>query len=869
MRMLFPFLILSITTGFAGEVKFSTKPSASKAGGKVKVAFAVSGKTDVEVTVLDSAGKAVRHLAAGVLGGAKAPPVPLKAGTSQSLEWDMKDDFGKPAKGGPFKVRVRAGTSVKFGRFIGDDPYTVGGINSMTTDEEGRLYLMFSRGGANQNVDVLRKYTPDGKYLRTLIPGPADMKPERAKAWARWDANRKAFFTKNYRSQMPEFYPWRAGARIVSASQSAGIVMTAGVRVYRMAIDGGDVKGPFPMWNKAAKVRNPKWNIPQLAVSPDGKYIYYSNVAGTKYNPKKFSDTDSNWPQGRVYRQDTTKAGSDPAKFHDLKLPKWEPKKYWLPNAWNKRTAAYGMAVDKKGHLFVCDLVNQGIVELDPKGKKVSFTAVPWPERIHVDARTGNFYLVIRTKPPRDGYTPLKLVKVAGRGGQGKIVAEMPLKRGLGSATALGKIGGKPVLWIGGSGAMICVRDAGTKFDFVETGFKPKPGAQLDWNRMGVDYQRDEVYTSNGTNLLYRYDGKTGKGGLLKRGAKPMHGVDVAVGYDGLLYVRTGTSYSGPLERFTRDLKPAQFPTGSHILSKHIYSRYGVGNCEKGLGVGPKGECYINFMYGWNMYFIAGFGPDGKAIKGKYLENKVGNAAIKPKKGQPKKPGPYPPELNTAVVGPVPASSGGVRVDLQGNIYLGIRPKPEGFKPPAGFEKDPAYNSWTGSIVKFGPAGGTVLGLKGAESKMPNAPKIKLFHGRAKYTAENALAAYGGVGPISGNGWGGGGSCCVCRVPRFDVDRHGRLCFANAVTNMVTMVDNAGNMILEFGKYGNFDSQFVNPNLEAGKQKKPTVAVPEIPFAWVTGAAATDKYIYANDTYNRRVVRVDKTWAAEETTPVK
>ena len=108
----------------AGEVSFSARPSAAKDGDKVKIGFAVSAPTDVEVAVLDSAGKAVRHLAAGVLGGAKPPPEPLKAGLSQAIEWDGRDDFGKPAAGGPFKFRVRAGTGVKFGQFIGADPAT-------------------------------------------------------------------------------------------------------------------------------------------------------------------------------------------------------------------------------------------------------------------------------------------------------------------------------------------------------------------------------------------------------------------------------------------------------------------------------------------------------------------------------------------------------------------------------------------------------------------------------------------------------------------------------------------------------------------------------------------------------------------------
>ena len=74
----------------------------------------------------------------------------------------------------------------------------------------------------------------------------------------------------------------------------------------------------------------------------------------------------------------------------------------------------------------------------------------------------------------------------------------------------------------------------------------------------------------------------------------------------------------------------------------------------------------------------------------------------------------------------------------------------------------------------------------------------------------------------------------------------------------------------EFGAYGNFDSQYVNPSLqEEGKDPKPTVAVPAIPLAWPTGAGVSDRHIYVNDTYNRRIVRVDKTWAAEEVCEIK
>ena len=718
------------------------------------------------------------------------------------------------------------------------------------------IYVMAFNGGLNQNMDTLRAFEADGAYLRTLIPFAADLKPEQVAAVASWNKARKVFLPRNGRSQLPEFYPWGGDARIVSVSTKSGLVLAHGTDVYRLDADGGNVRGPFPMWSKAAKLENPAWNVPKLAVSPDGRFVYYANVAGTKYQPKDFNDTNPRWPQGRIYRQDTTKPGSDPEPFHDLLLPDWTKEKYWLPDAWNKRTAAYGLTVDGKGHLHVCDLVNQEIVEVDPQGKKVGATKAPWPERIHVEARTGDYYVICRLDRPKDGAALKKLLKITGRGPQARIVAELSLKeRGLGDASALGRIDGHPVLWVGGGDMLLCVKDKENALEVVPTGFKPRAGAQQDYNRIAVDYERNEVYTSDGGNLLFRYDGQTGQGGVVVQNGKPFHGVDLAVGYDGHLYCRTGIGYSGPLERYDRNLKPVPFATGSHVLSPYIYSRYGVGNCEKGLGVGPDGKTYIGFMYEWNKYFIAGFGGDGKPLPGAYLKGKI---PTKLEGGRAQAKG-----LDSAVIGPIPAASGGIRVDLNGNIYLGLRLWPKGSPLPAELVKNQAYVTWTGSIVKFGPAGGTILGAV-KEDDPPT--KDQGLDTDQRMTVIGALAIYPGIAPFSGSGYGGGGSSCVCRVPRFDLDRFGRLVYTNSVTNAVVVIDNAGNPILGFGAYGNFDSKYVPPDAPGAK---PRVATPAIPLAWPTGVGFGKDRIYVNDTYNRRVVRVDWTWELDKTVEAK
>ena len=160
----------------AGEVRFSTRPTATRKDGKVTIAFTVSASSDVEIAILDTNGKVVRHLSAGVLGGKKPPPPPLKTGLAQKIEWDMRDDFGKPAKGGPFKVRVRAGMSVKFGRIFGTSPYS--GVlssgapsDSVAVAPDGSIYTTGCCGGSidfDPGPDECFSGIEDGAYLYKL-----------------------------------------------------------------------------------------------------------------------------------------------------------------------------------------------------------------------------------------------------------------------------------------------------------------------------------------------------------------------------------------------------------------------------------------------------------------------------------------------------------------------------------------------------------------------------------------------------------------------------------------------------------------------------------------------------------------------------
>ena len=859
MRSPFRFsLAVLITVGVAisGEAKFAVMPSAVNAGNGQTIAFAVDGKTDVEVAVLDARGVIVRRLAAGVLGGEKVPPEPLKPGLSQSLIWDGKDDFGKAAEGGPFKVRVRAGLGVKFGRLIGGEPCVFGTLSSMAADESGNLYVMGHGANRNQDFRVLRVFDSEGRYCREVMPFPANLAPGAMKDVATWNDERKTFVPRNVSSLNPEFYSL-GHLTLVSASSKDGVILSDGTSIFALDANGGVPGTSFTsqqLWPKNGAIKNSGGGPIFLAASPDGKYVYLSGPFSAKtpyghaYDPK--------FAPGRIYRMILGAGGEETMQtFATVPVSNPEIGAFELkPNvpggAWMKVTRnhqvaegpVHGVAVDSKGNVYVADREHQCVTIFDDKGKEVGKIDVPYPHQIAIHPQTGHVYVLSRNCLGywQYGVTVTKFKDFA-PGAAALAKYEFPKQKTALPQMALVAAEKETSVYVAGvPGNLVCLADKGSSFELKQSAFTAPSDALDVFNRMEVDKTRDDVYVSDGGNMFWRFDGMTGEGTLLKKDGKTFNATDVAAGYDGLLYFQTGTGFSGPLERFTRDLNPAPYPSGTHVLSKYIYGRYGIGNCEKGIGVGPDGKVFSAWMFGgWVKYAVSAWDADGKPLNGKFSDIDPANTK-----------GGTPAELTKAFIGPIPQCNGGVRVDLKGNIYVGmIAGKPS---VPKEFEKNDAYRHCTGSVVKFGPEGGSV----------PGKPDQMVGN-----TVDGALACYSGLAPFSHPPLAT--TCCVCRVPRFDVDDFGRLVIPNATANLVTIQDNSGNEIVTFGKYGNFDSQYVNPDTKQGKDHKPSVATPEIPLAWPNSAGITEKHVYVMDVYNRRVVRVDKTYALEAIVDLK
>jgi hypothetical protein len=298
-----------------------------------------------------------------------------------------------------------------------------------------------------------------------------------------------------------------------------------------------------------------------------------------------------------------------------------------------------------------------------------------------------------------------------------------------------------------------------------------------------------------------------------------------------------GTSgrYTGPVARYTRDLAPAPLAeTGKHTYGS-LYGRAGRGCPVCGMDVDPGGRVYAT--WGANECHVRVYDAAGKlAPADRVVTVKQGGKT----------------EQVPALITGVSGYGGSIRVDRAGNVYLVQQGLPKGFKPPRGFEKDEGFRHAAASILKFGPAGGertkgddAVLGFRGV------------------------LRVYPGCGPISR--WRCIGAC-ACTKPRFDVDGYGRLFIPNALAFCVSVRDNAGNEIVRFGRYGNFDAQREIGGRDTGSRKggerrgsvsRPPISRPEIPLGWPVAVGAGERHVYVGDCLNHRVIRVDKTYAAE------
>ncbi len=327
-------------------VGFAAKPQVQRqAGGEVKIRFTLSGPTDVEVAVLSAQGEVVRHLAAGVLGGKNPPPEPLKAGLAQELTWDGKDDFGKAAaaEAGPLKVRVRAGMGVAFDGLIGSSAYALNRIRGMAVDKDGNLYILEqSYDGHFPGPYDVRVFDRTGKYLRTLMPFPANMKKPDVGGFQLIDAPGEFLVPRNHYSVWPCLIPIDPleGLKLSPRLAPDGRLLLHDERfsrLFRIRSTDGAVPGAFGelIWPKTTKLPYyDRGGSPVLGLAPDGKTIYATGLAAAAPKGEKLN---ANWPDGRVCKFSLDNLGGGASPFVTIELP---DKRAALEGGWTPRAGS-------------------------------------------------------------------------------------------------------------------------------------------------------------------------------------------------------------------------------------------------------------------------------------------------------------------------------------------------------------------------------------------------------------------------------------------------------------------------------------------------------------------------------------------------
>lgn len=401
--------------------------------------------------------------------------------------------------------------------------------------------------------------------------------------------------------------------------------------------------------------------------------------------------------------------------------------------------------------------------------------------------------------------------------------------------------------------------DAGDKF--VSKG-DPRPLALSgdDPRDLSVDRSRGEVYVRAGgfPGQHYRIDDDTSK---LKDQADltfkkyGLYGAALVAGTDGNLYVYAWASGARKgLLRFTPDGKPLNWEG----RESNIIPFDGIRNFQnRGIALKP-------FVPPSELYLM---------VPGDYESNNPKDYArtvslnVVGQDGRTKRT-----VIWQCFNGAVP------RVDAKGNIYIADLVKPIDCSFPEFFDAKllPVpqkaetgdsfwYSHMYGSVIKFPPEGGIIWYDKNLPKSVQGTPpaellaKLKLpFKKHLANTPhlageiQGALWTRFGYSPYSGRIIGNT-SHCSCEGHGLDVDSFGRVFFPNAGQFRVEVVDTNNNLILTFGKYGNEDSG--GPNARVQK--------PDIPLAWPSYVAVSDRYAYVADTINRRVVRVRFAYAAE------
>jgi len=732
----------------AAPAGFASAPTAKRDGGTVTVSFALSAPNDVAVYVLDAKGKCVRHLAAGMLGGEKPPPAPFKAELVQSLTWDGKDDYGRTAEGGPFKVRVCLGLEPEFDRMIGHKPACVTGgmsmnrIGGLGVGPDGTVYVLttLSGFGTGSSHASIKAFDRDGVYLRMVAPYPANLPEDKLKGIKRIDVSPGRPVPFVYNAETRALVPGLGENglhRMVVTSDSR--LVFRGSRGINRNRDGYsqlvalNTDGSIP----SDGLLGPK-SGGCLAVSLDGKTLFAATGSGV---------------HAVVWGEDKSR------RVVSAKL-----------------AAPSSLAIDADGNFYVAESKAGRVSVFKPDGSKLGEIQASGAAGIAVHPKTGAVYIAGGKKcTSLWKYDSWKHPKPSATGALPKASG-----RPAWYTLALDVSGQTPALWAACPKSILRLEDRGTQIK--KAGGIKDNGSSAKATDLFVLDGKLHVYSQRGYWGPAVYDALSGKAVRQKTPKKaPYVGYIIQGGADGKYYTLNS---GGKLARFDNRAKALPFSAAD----KGIVT--GLGHTRtraRGMDIDGLGNIYVLRQKlqpekAGDANSVAKFGPDGQAIDKNLVDSDIRN-------------------LNSVRVDP----AGNVY------LALGVRPDgkmvppcldgrvPDSRQDPDADSGHNYYPLMYGMIAKFGPGGGHVR-RKGEGLAAIYAWDKKVFVKGAEWIFFGAslvpVFTHGGMKP----------DICACESPRFDVDKFGRSFFGDACGFRVGVLDSAGNLIRWFGDYGNQDS---------------------------------------------------------------
>ena len=401
--------------------EFVRKPTVTREGDKVTIAFESAGFCDATVVIEDAAEKVpgtlrsgylvpfpriVRHLASGVL-GPKAPEPFQSNSKKQAIVWDGKDDQGEYLDDKDrVTVRVSLGLKPSLERVLYWSPKKRVTSKAIIVPTPEGVYVFDGSG-----VDHLRLFDHEGDYVKTVYPFPADkIKDVQGLTWKTFPEGgqfplKQAFYQQTFLTSGESGTPRWSGCMGGYAASAMAVhkdrIALVCIRLNRLAADGSTgglpLEGPETSFSGSQVNENRDIHgVPRLgwgseaarvvprsaAFSPDGRWLYL-----TGYVWKNTPSSHHEWLHG-VYRipfqgegKLTLFAGSGK---RDRELSPEDAKSLKVPAA---------VACDAQGRIYVADHENDRIQVFSPDGQVLKSIPVPKPAEVAIHHQTQEIYV--------------------------------------------------------------------------------------------------------------------------------------------------------------------------------------------------------------------------------------------------------------------------------------------------------------------------------------------------------------------------------------------------------------------------------------------------------------------------------------------